>query len=238
MKHELCLLLRQGDALSGSQVLVEVATSICFLTSFSVLDWAGGDWNHGLGVGDDSCSLAVIQQRSGAPNSTVFQVRVYCSTLCVILVVLNLFICLQAGDIICICVDCDSLIASVCRRSSPNEDNTSKLVSRGPRGPVRYKGFEYVTLHGHDPNSTEPLNECSKFVDPIEEFAGFTPASCDDDSTHVCTSLPWAAHALVFADGSVRRTGIDWEPWRPSIKLGKRYPHISLSVCIVNTGTE
>ena len=76
MKHGLCLQLRQGDALSGSQVLVEVTAIICFLTSFAVLEWAGGDWNHGLGVGDDACSLAVIQQRSGAPNSTVFRVYI------------------------------------------------------------------------------------------------------------------------------------------------------------------
>ena len=182
--------------------------------------------------------MAVIQQRSGAPNSTVFRVYISCSSFCVILEVFNLFIGQQAGDIICICIDCDSLTASVCRRSPPNEGDTPKLVSRGPRGPVRYKGFEYVTLHGHNPNSIEPMNECNKFVDPTEGFAGFTPASCDDDSTHVCTSLPWSAHALVFADGSARRTGMDWHPWLPSIKLGKSSPHISLSVCVANTNTE
>jgi len=182
-------------------------------------------------VGDDACSVALIQQRPGAPNSTVFQVLIYCVNLCVTLELLNSFACQQTGDVICICVDCETLTASVCRRSLLNADSTSKLKSQGPRGPVRYKGFEYVTLHGHDPTSTRPLNECDKFVDPSEEFAGFAPAIGDDDSIHVCTSLPWSAHVLVFADGSSRRTRMDWESRRPNIKAGKH----SLQICIVNT---
>ena len=170
-------------------------------------------------MGDDTCSVGLIQQRPGAPNSTALHVRF--SNVLPSVWALNSFTCPQAGDIICICVDCDALTATVCRRSLPNAGGISKLTSQGPRGPVRYKGFEYVTLHGHNPTSTQPLNECDKFVDPSEVFAGYVPAISDDDSIRVCADLPWSAHALVFADGSARRTGIDWEPWRPSIKAGK-----------------
>ena len=121
----------------------------------------------------------------------------------------------QAGDVICICLDCDASTASVCRRSVSTAGSNVMLVSDGPRGPVRYKGFEYVTLHGHSPTSTTPVNECDNFC---ERDDGFAPAISDEDSIHVCTSLPWSAHALVFADGSSRLTSIDW---KPSLKAGK-----------------
>ena len=42
--------------------------------AFAALDWTGADCVHGLGVGDDEHSFAVLQQRPGHDNTCSFEV--------------------------------------------------------------------------------------------------------------------------------------------------------------------
>ncbi len=57
----------------------------------------------------------------------------------------------------------------------------------------------YKSLGRHDPHSTQIINEWNKLydLDPAWHICSPTP-----DALHVCAAYPWAAYALVFADGS------------------------------------
>ena len=57
----------------------------------------------------------------------------------------------------------------------------------------------YKSLGSHDPHSTQTINERDKLydLDPAWHICSPTP-----DALHVCAAYPWAAYALVFADGS------------------------------------
>ena len=61
----------------------------------------------------------------------------------------------------------------------------------------------YKSLGSHDPHSTRVISEFSKLydLDPAWHICSPTP-----DALHVCAAYPWAAYALVFADGSLRYT--------------------------------
>jgi hypothetical protein len=61
----------------------------------------------------------------------------------------------------------------------------------------------YKSLSSHDPHSTQAINEWSKLydLDPAWHICSPTP-----DALHVCAAYPWAAYALVFADGSAYLT--------------------------------
>lgn len=63
---------------------------------------------------------------------------------------------------------------------------------------VVHNGFAYKTLAGHDPRSYDSIWEYGNLyvLDPAWELC---PDTCD--ARHVCASFPWAANALVFADG-------------------------------------
>ena len=61
----------------------------------------------------------------------------------------------------------------------------------------------YKSLGSHDPHRTQFINEMNKLydLDPAWHICSPTP-----DALHVCAAYPWAACALVFADGSSRCT--------------------------------
>jgi hypothetical protein len=61
----------------------------------------------------------------------------------------------------------------------------------------------YKSLGSHDPHSTQLINEWNKLydLDPAWHICSPTP-----DALHVCTTHPWAASSLIFADGSSRFT--------------------------------
>ena len=61
----------------------------------------------------------------------------------------------------------------------------------------------YKSLGSHDPHSTLVINEEYTLydLDPAWHICSPTP-----DALHVCAAYPWAAHALVFADGSAYYT--------------------------------
>ena len=61
----------------------------------------------------------------------------------------------------------------------------------------------YKSLGSHDPLSMIIISEKDKLYDlePAWHFCFPTP-----DALHVCAAYPWAAFALVFADGSAYYT--------------------------------
>ncbi len=61
----------------------------------------------------------------------------------------------------------------------------------------------YKSLGSHDPHSTQVIKEYNKLydLDPAWHICSPTP-----DALHVCAAYPWAADALVFADGSAYYT--------------------------------
>jgi hypothetical protein len=61
----------------------------------------------------------------------------------------------------------------------------------------------YKTLGEHDPHSTQLIDEYDELydLDPAWHICSPTP-----DALHVCAAYPWAAYALVFADGSAHFT--------------------------------
>ena len=63
---------------------------------------------------------------------------------------------------------------------------------------IVFNGNVYKSLADHDPQSTTAVQERGKFYDLNSAWK-----ICDrtPDSLHVCAAYPWAAHALVFADG-------------------------------------
>ena len=68
---------------------------------------------------------------------------------------------------------------------------------------VIFNGHVYKSLGSHDPHSTQLISERNKLydLDPAWHICSPTP-----DALHVCAAYPWAALALVFADGSARIT--------------------------------
>jgi hypothetical protein len=68
-----------------------------------------------------------------------------------------------------------------------------------------HNGHVYKSLADHDPHSTTAINEYSKLynLNPPWELCPYTP-----DALHVCKTYPWAAYALVFADGSAYWTAL------------------------------
>ena len=68
---------------------------------------------------------------------------------------------------------------------------------------VIFNGHVYRSLGSHDPHSTQVIDERNKMydLDPTWHICSPTP-----DALHVCAAYPWAAYALVFADGSSRYT--------------------------------
>ena len=68
---------------------------------------------------------------------------------------------------------------------------------------IIFNGHVYKSLGNHDPHSTQVINERGKLydLDPAWHICSPTP-----DALHVCATYPWAACALVFADGSAYYT--------------------------------
>ncbi len=68
---------------------------------------------------------------------------------------------------------------------------------------VIFNGHVYKTLGSHDPHSTKVIKEFNKLynLDSAWHICSPTP-----DALHVCATYPWAALALVFADGSAHYT--------------------------------
>ena len=66
-----------------------------------------------------------------------------------------------------------------------------------------FNGHVYKSLGSHDPHSTQTINEWCKLydLDPAWHICSPTP-----DALHVCATYPWAAYALVFANGSAYYT--------------------------------
>ena len=73
-----------------------------------------------------------------------------------------------------------------------------------------YNGHVYKSLADHDPHSTQEIREDGNMyiIAPPWHVSPNTA-----DALHVCSSYPWAARALVFADGSVH-----WTALAPQIK--------------------
>jgi hypothetical protein len=71
------------------------------------------------------------------------------------------------------------------------------------RTSVTFNGYVYKTLGKHDPHSTQVISEYNNLykLDPTWHICSPTP-----DALHVCAAYPWAAYALIFADGSVHCT--------------------------------
>jgi hypothetical protein len=74
----------------------------------------------------------------------------------------------------------------------------------------------YKSLGSHDPHSTQVISERKKLydLDPAWHICSPTP-----DALHVCAAYPWAAYALVFADGSAHFTA-------RGLQQRKRNPHL------------
>jgi hypothetical protein len=83
---------------------------------------------------------------------------------------------------------------------------------------VIFNGHVYKSLGNHDPRSRQDIDERSKLydLDPAWHICSPTP-----DALHVCATYPWAACALVFADGSAHATALgpmfhsSWTPGAP-----------------------
>ena len=83
---------------------------------------------------------------------------------------------------------------------------------------IVFNGHVYKSLAEHDPAGTQPINEYGKMynLDPLWHICSPTP-----DALHVCATYPWAAYALVFADGSANFTALaptyspSWTPGAP-----------------------
>ena len=78
---------------------------------------------------------------------------------------------------------------------------------------IVYNGYEYKSLAGHDPICTQPIDEKGKLYNlaPGWSICPHTP-----DAVYVCKCYPWAAHALVLADGSSYFTAL-------ALSRGARY---------------
>ncbi len=74
-----------------------------------------------------------------------------------------------------------------------------------PPQSIAYNGHVYKSLAGHDPHSTTAIDERGKrySLEQAWELCPNTP-----DALHVCKTYPWAAYALVLADGSAYYTAL------------------------------
>ncbi len=88
----------------------------------------------------------------------------------------------------------------------------------GWRQCIVHNGHVYKSLADHDPHSTTAVNEYNKLysLDPAWELCPNTP-----DALHVCKTYPWAAFALIFADGSAHWTK-QAPSWNPSLTPGAK----------------
>lgn len=84
--------------------------------------------------------------------------------------------------------------SSFCTRHPVHLTGTQTIVRNG---------YEYKSLGDHDPHSTKMINEYNKLY-TLEPAWHISPKTAD--ALHVCSSYPWAAKALVFADGSAHYT--------------------------------
>jgi hypothetical protein len=80
-----------------------------------------------------------------------------------------------------------------------------KAAAAPPPKSIVFNGHVYKSLAEHDPHSTKPINEYEKRynLDPAWHICSPTP-----DAVHVCAAYPWAAYALIFADGSAHFTAL------------------------------
>ena len=83
---------------------------------------------------------------------------------------------------------------------NPAEERITLLMSAKS---IEHNGHVYKSLADHDPHSTTAVTEYNKLysLDPAWELCPNTP-----DALHVCKTYPWAAYALIFADGSAHWT--------------------------------
>jgi hypothetical protein len=70
---------------------------------------------------------------------------------------------------------------------------------------VEYNGRVYKSLAEHDPHSTTAIGERGNLYNL---GAGWRLCAKTPDALHVCKTYPWAAHALVFEDGSAHFTAL------------------------------
>ena len=84
-------------------------------------------------------------------------------------------------------------------------EEARKAAAATPARSIVHNGHVYKSLADHDPHSTTAIDEYNKFykLDPPWELCPNTP-----DALHVCKTYPWAAYALVFADGSAHWTAL------------------------------
>jgi hypothetical protein len=74
-----------------------------------------------------------------------------------------------------------------------------------PRQSIVYKDYVYKSLASRDPHSRNASSEHDKLfkLDSAWHICPTTP-----EALHVCAAYPWAAYALVFADGSAHWTAL------------------------------
>ena len=70
---------------------------------------------------------------------------------------------------------------------------------------IEYNGRVYKSLAEHDPHSTTAIGERGNLYNL---GAGWRLCAKTPDALHVCKTYPWAAHALVFEDGSAHFTAL------------------------------
>jgi hypothetical protein len=93
-------------------------------------------------------------------------------------------------------------------RKAEEERKVEELrkAAQAPPKSIVFNGHEYKTLAEHNPASTQatPNNSFHLYnMDPSWHICSPTP-----DALHVCTTYPWAAYTLVFADGSAYFTAL------------------------------
>ena len=91
---------------------------------------------------------------------------------------------------------CDS-VDFLSRRLLGTVDTGEGLV--GPH--IVLDGFVFRTLHCHEPEGCDLINERDKFA---EMPSGYELCPHDEVSIRACREHPWQAHYLVFADGVPR----------------------------------
>jgi hypothetical protein len=101
--------------------------------------------------------------------------------------------------------------------------NKIRQTRDGAYQSVIFNGHVYKSLGSHDPQtqSTQVIDERNKLynLDPAWHICSPTP-----DALHVCAADPWAAYALVFADGSAFYTanGPKREAWCTPGKMASK----------------
>ena len=70
---------------------------------------------------------------------------------------------------------------------------------------IEYNGRVYKSLADHDPHSTTAIDEAGNLYNL---GAGWRLCAKTPGALHVCKTYPWAAHALVFEDGSAHFTAL------------------------------